>query len=87
MEFSIDLVPDTSLVLMASYSNIDLHLGYHHIRVKLEDILKTNFRTRYGYYEYSVMMFGMFYCAWSVHGIHEYSLSSIFIQVCGCVYR
>lgn len=33
--------------------------GYHQIRVKYEDIPKTAFRTRYGHYEYLVILFGV----------------------------
>ncbi|GJS14824.1 putative reverse transcriptase domain-containing protein [Tanacetum coccineum] len=41
------------------YSKIDMRLGYHQLRIREEDILITVFRSRYGYYEFQVIPFGL----------------------------
>ncbi|GJX71131.1 putative reverse transcriptase domain-containing protein [Tanacetum coccineum] len=53
------------------YSKIYLRFGYHQLRVREEDILKTASRTRYGLYEFQVMPFGLTKRTDGIHGSDE----------------
>jgi hypothetical protein len=54
----IDLLFD-QLIGAHVFSKIDLHSGYHQIKICDEDIPKTAFSVRYYLYEYLVMSFGL----------------------------
>jgi hypothetical protein len=54
----IDILFD-QLVGAKVFSKVDLHSGYHQIKIRPDDVPKSDFSTRYGLYEYLVMSFGL----------------------------
>jgi hypothetical protein len=54
----IDILFD-QLTSVKVFSKVDLHSGYHQIKIRPEDVPKTAFSTRYELYEYLVMSFGL----------------------------
>jgi hypothetical protein len=54
----IDILFD-QLVGARVLSKVELHSGYHQIKIHPEDVPKAAFSTRYGLYEYLVMSFGL----------------------------
>jgi hypothetical protein len=57
------------------FFKVDLHSGYHQIKIHPEDVPKTVFSTRYGLYEYLVMSFGLT----NAHAYFMYLINFVFM--------
>ncbi|GJV08681.1 putative reverse transcriptase domain-containing protein [Tanacetum coccineum] len=57
-KFPYRLAPYEMEELVAVFLKIDLRSGYHQLRVHVDDIPNTTFRTNYGHFEFTVMPFG-----------------------------
>jgi hypothetical protein len=71
----IDILFD-QLVGAKVFSKIDLHSGYHQIKIRPKNIPKTAFSTRYGLYEYLIMSFGLT----NAHVHFTYLINSVFMS-------
>jgi hypothetical protein len=57
------------------FSKVDLYSGYHQMKIHLKDVPKIAFSTRYGLYDYLIMLFGLT----NAHAHFMYLMNSVFM--------
>lgn len=67
------------------FTQLDLRDAYHRIRIKEGDEWKTAFHTRYGHYEYLVMLFGLVNTPATFQAYINHVLSDL-LDVCAVAY-
>src|SRR5438105_7219018 len=64
------------------FSKIDLRSGYYQLKIRIEDIPKTTFSTRYGHYEFTVMPFGLTKCPGILYELDEQDFHGGIRSIC-----